>query len=93
MQLLTCVSLTAQVLLFIKYYDPYLKSLSCLGHVTEDIALKFGESTIHIYNCTCSVCVCVCVLNFYLFLVSLYPLFYSMANLTDGTPLRLYEVG
>ena len=62
MQLLTCVSLTAQVLLFIKYYDPYLKSLSCLGHVTEDIALKFGESTIHIYTHTIIAHVeCVCI--------------------------------
>ena len=71
MQLLICVSLTAQVLLFVKYYDPYLKSLSCLGHVTEDIALKFGESTLHIYTHTIIAHVmCVCVYIKFLFILS-----------------------
>ena len=72
MQLLICVSLTAQVLLFIKYYDPYLKSLSCLGHVTEDIALKFGESTIHILlsHTIIAHVVCVCVCIKFLFILS-----------------------
>ena len=33
----------AQVLLFIKYYDPFTKTLTFVGHVTEEITLKFGN--------------------------------------------------
>lgn len=37
------VLFVAQVLLFIKYYDPFTKTLSFIGHVTEEISLKFGN--------------------------------------------------
>ena len=33
----------AQVLFFIKYYDPFTKSLSYMGHLTETINQKFGK--------------------------------------------------
>ncbi|XP_019853744.1 PREDICTED: ubiquitin carboxyl-terminal hydrolase 7-like isoform X2 [Amphimedon queenslandica] len=54
----------SQVLLFIKYYDPFTKTLTFVGHVTEEISLKFE---------------------------TLFPLFCSMANLPESTPLRIYE--
>lgn len=38
----------AQVLFFIKYYDPFTKSLSYMGHLTETINQKFGKYLIYL---------------------------------------------
>ena len=40
---LLCLISVAQVLFFIKYYDPFSKTLSFVGHLIESISQKFGE--------------------------------------------------
>jgi hypothetical protein len=75
--------ITAQVLFFIKYYNPYTKSLTYVGHITEQVQKSF---------CEWMISTCDYIWLFLSVVDELFPMFRSWACLDDNIPLKLYEV-